>query len=212
MPPSIAKLAPRRSARIRGVKVIADLRSTFPRAGQVQWIGLRPGRRQAVQSVPQAEAHPLVGLLGDHGKVAPGRLTALTGEAGEAPSSAAAAAAPSTSPVPGGPGRRQVTLIQAEHLPVVAALAGLETVTPELLRRNVVVSGISLLGLKDRRFRIGEVVLEGTGECHPCSRMEENLGAGGYNAVRGHGGITARVVQGGLMRVGDAVTVLPLDP
>ena len=180
---------------------IHDLRSTFPRAGRLDWIGLREGRRLPVRSVPEAEAHPLVGLLGDHGKVAPPRLTALTG--GEV------SPRPPVSPVPGGPGRRQVTLIQAEHLPVIAALSGLDTVAPEQLRRNLLVSGISLLALKDRRFRIGEVVLEGTGECHPCSRMEETLGPGGYNAVRGHGGLTARVIGGGTLRVGDMVTPLP---
>ena len=183
------------------VTTIHDLRSTFPRAGRLNWIGLREGRRLPVLSVPEAEAHPLVGLLGDHGKTAPPRLTALSGEAGEV-------ATPAHAPtIPGGPGRRQVTLIQAEHLPVIAALAGLDSVSPDLLRRNLLVSGIPLVALKDRRFQIGEVVLEGTGECHPCSRMEENLGPGGYNAVRGHGGLTARVIRGGRLRVSDPVTV-----
>ena len=51
-------------------------------------------------------------------------------------------------------------------------------VAPALLRRNVVVSGIPLVALKGRRFRIGEVVLEGTDDCDPCSRMEAALGAG----------------------------------
>ena len=102
-------------------------------------------------------------------------------------------------------GRRQVTLIQQEHLGAIAALAELDAIDPALLRRNLVVSGISLAALKARCFRIGEAVLEGTGDCQPCSRMEENLGPGGYNAMRGHGGITARVLQSGLVRIGDTV-------
>lgn len=103
---------------------------------------------------------------------------------------------------------RQVTLIQAEHLPAIAHFLGRDQVAPELLRRNILVEGLNLLALKGRRFRIGSAVLEGTGECHPCSRMEEVLGRGGYNAVRGHGGITARMVEGGAVTLGDAVDAL----
>ena len=104
-------------------------------------------------------------------------------------------------------GKRQVTLIQAEHLVTVAGLLGLDTVTPEQLRRNIVVSGINLLALKGKQFRIGEALLEYTGTRDPCSRMESNLGRGGYNAMRGHGGITARVLRSGRIRVGDTVFV-----
>jgi beta-aspartyl-peptidase (threonine type) len=106
-----------------------------------------------------------------------------------------------------GRSKRQVTLIQAEHLPVIASILKREAIDPSLLRRNLVVSGVNLIALKGRRFRIGEAILEGTGPCDPCSRMEENLGPGGYNAMRGHGGITARVVQGGLIHLGDAVAI-----
>lgn len=102
-------------------------------------------------------------------------------------------------------GPRQVTLIQAEDLMAIASYLGRESVDPGLLRRNIVVQGINLLALKDKRFRIGSALLECTGECHPCSRMEENLGTGGYNAVRGHGGITARVVSEGTIALGDSV-------
>jgi MOSC domain-containing protein YiiM len=102
-------------------------------------------------------------------------------------------------------GRRQVTLIQAEHLVAVAAFVGVAALDPACLRRNVVVAGLNLLALKGRRFRVGGALLEATGPCEPCSRMEEVLGPGGYNAMRGHGGITASVVAGGPIRVGDAV-------
>lgn len=105
-------------------------------------------------------------------------------------------------------GKRGVTLLQAEHLPVIAALAGLEAVDPVVLRRNLVVRGIPLIALKGRRFRVGDAVLEGTGPCDPCSKMEAALGAGGFNAMRGHGGLCARVVEGGSIRLGDAVRAL----
>ena len=42
----------------------------------------------------------------------------------------------------------------------------------------------------------------------PCSLMEENLGPGGYNTMRGHGGITAAVVQEGEVKFGDSVELL----
>lgn len=103
-------------------------------------------------------------------------------------------------------GKRAVTLIQAEHLPVIAALVGREAVDPTLLRRNLVISGINLAALRGRPVRIGDVVLQITGPCAPCSRMEAALGHGGYNAMRGHGGWCADVVRPGEFALGDPVS------
>lgn len=105
----------------------------------------------------------------------------------------------------GATGGRQVTLIAAEHLAAIAGFLGLDHVAPERLRRNLVIAGANLIALKGHRFRLGGALLEHSGECHPCSRVEAEFGPGGYNAVRGHGGITARVIEGGAIRLGDAL-------
>lgn len=106
-------------------------------------------------------------------------------------------------------GKRQVTLIQKEHLDAVASILKKDKIDPSFTRRNIVISGINLQALKEQQFSIGdEVVLETTGICHPCSRMEQNLGPGGYNAMRGHGGITTRVIKAGTIKKGDSVKLL----
>lgn len=104
--------------------------------------------------------------------------------------------------------RRQVTLIQAEYLPVIAALLGKEAVSPEALRRNIVVSGINLGLCRDLEIGINDAVLQVTGDCVPCAKMEKALGYGGFNAMWSHGGVTASVRAGGTITLGDEVRVL----
>ncbi len=156
---------------------LAKLMAQFPRAGKLDWVGIRARRRSPVMAVAQVQAIAGFGLEGDH-------YASKTN------------------------GKRQVTLIQAEHLVVVAKMLGCAEVRAEDVRRNLLVSGVNLYALRNRRFRIGTVVLEGSGPCDPCSRMEEVLGTGGYNAMRGHGGITARIVEGGELNVGDILQPL----
>ncbi len=160
---------------------LGQLMANLPRAGRVEWIGLRPARdvgmREVVDGMLKLAVPLLKGLVGDR--------------------------------YASGSGKRGITLIQSEHLPAIAALSGHVSVDPKLLRRNLVVSGIPLIALKGRRFRIGEVLLEGTDSCDPCSRMEDALGLGGYNAMRGHGGLCARILEGGQLRIGDIVQAIP---
>ena len=115
---------------------------------------------------------------------------------------------------PGG-GKRQVTLIQAEHMPLI----GLWTrprrrrrrpaAQPRRFRRQPA-RAASLFADQPLQVRLGpDVLIVVTGPCDPCSKMEALLGPGGYNAMRGHGGTTARVIHGGVISVGDAVVVEP---
>ena len=99
-------------------------------------------------------------------------------------------------------------MIQYEHIAAMASLLGIDAIDASLLRRNLVVSGINLLALKDKVFSVGDCQLEMTGLCHPCSRMEKALGPGGYNAMRGHGGITARIIRDGTIRINDLVRMV----
>ena len=162
------------------MKTIHDLHTPPHVTGRVEAIVVRGSARDPAWRVESTEALAGIGLADD-------RL----GRRGEAELST-----------------RQVTLIQHEHLPVIAQLARVPQVDPVGLRRNLVVSGINLVALKNQRLSVGDAVLEIVGPCQPCSRMEETIGPGGYAAMRGHGGMTARVIAGGRIRRGDPVQVV----
>ncbi|MET0795656.1 MAG: MOSC domain-containing protein [Polyangiaceae bacterium] len=151
-----------------------------PQVGRVSWIGVRPVHGAELTALGEVEAIEGHGLRGD---------VAAAGNLG---------------------GNRQVTLMQAEHLPVLAAWTQRAAVDPGSLRRNLLISGINLIALAKLEFRIGaDVVIRGTGACAPCSKMDDTLGPGGFQAMRGHGGITAQVLRGGLIRLDDRVWVEP---
>jgi len=163
------------------MKTLRDLNAPPHVAGRVEAIIVRGSAREPARRIAATTALAGIGLADD-------RL----GQRGEAELST-----------------RQVTLIQAEHLDVIARLARVDAVDPVGLRRNLVVSGINLLALKNARLQVGEAVLEIVGPCQPCSRMEDTIGPGGYAAMRGHGGMTARVIVSGPVREGDGVRVAP---
>lgn len=149
--------------------------------GHVTWIGVRPKRREPLISVHKTNAVAGLGLEGDH------RMTKSLGSG------------------------RQLTLISQEFIDQIAYFTGHSVITPETLRRNLVVSGINLNGLRRQRFKIGDVLLEATQLCHPCARMEQALGRGGVAAMMGHGGLCAKILEDGVICVGDTVKVIMPD-
>ena len=76
----------------------------YPRKGQIEWIGIRPGKRQPLEQVKDVILDADQGIRGDH--------------------------------YSGTSGKRHVTLIQAEHIPVIARLTGHDVVDPGLLKKE----------------------------------------------------------------------------
>ena len=101
---------------------------SMPQTGRLEWIGIRPGKKQALSELKSFQIEQGSGLEGDRFR---GSVS----------------------------GKRQVTLIQKEHLQVVANILGKPEIDPGWSRGNLVISGINLLSLKHRSFQIGEVVL-----------------------------------------------------
>ena len=143
--------------------------------GTVQWIGVRPRRREPLQSLSRVQAVADLGLEGDH------RMSKTPGSG------------------------RQVTLISREFMTQIAAHLGEADLDPARLRRNIMVSGLNLNALRRQRFWVGEALLEATQLCHPCARMEAELGPGGVIAMFGYGGLCAKVVQSGAIECGAPV-------
>lgn len=151
-------------------------------SGELTWIGLRPAHKADMVDVESVQTVAELGLEGDH-------------RMGKTPGSG-----------------RQVTLISEEYIGQIQhflerSIPGVE-VLPSQLRRNLVVRGINLSALRYQRFAIGEAVFEACGLCHPCLRMERALGKGAIAAMMGHGGLCLKVLQSGLISVGDDVVLL----
>lgn len=154
-------------------------------SGELTWIGLRPERRAEVVEVSSVQAIAGSGLEGDH------RFENTLGSG------------------------RQVTLIseeyinQVEHFLSLSRSAGKAvqavSISPKVLRRNLVIKGMNLEALRYQQFSIGGAIFEAGALCHPCLAMERNLGKGGIAAMMGHGGLCLKVVQSGKITVDDAV-------
>lgn len=145
---------------------------------ELKYIGLRPSKRAEINIVDNVQVDER-GLVGD-------RYNTWLGD-------------------------RNVTLFREEGLADAWEKLGKKgTPDPTRTRRNLMVAGMGseLKKMKGDRIQIGkEVLLEVTGYCHPCTRMDETFGPGGLKAMAGEGGLTARVIRTGSIQVGDPVVV-----
>ncbi len=98
-------------------------------------------------------------------------------------------------------GKRQVLLMDSETLQSFS-------LAPGQIKENITTSGLALNELgPGQRLEIGEALLEVTGPCHPCSRMDE-IRTGLQDRLQGRRGVLCRVIEGGMIRRGDRIRVV----
>ena len=100
---------------------------------------------------------------------------------------------------------RQVTLFEEETIEALLRDHGI-SLAPAEHRRNVTTRGVPLNHLVGRRFRVGETLLEATRLSTPCRHIEEITGKEIFNVLINRSGLNAKILCGGTIRVGDAVT------
>jgi MOSC domain-containing protein YiiM len=72
---------------------------------------------------------------------------------------------------------------------------------PEVFRRNVIVSGVDLNALIGVEFELQGIRFAGVAECTPCYWMDAAFHPGAEEALRGRGGLRARILSSGTLRV-----------
>ena len=106
--------------------------------------------------------------------------------------------------------KRQVTLMQKEHISVILSLAQEKDQSrirkiQYYFKRNLLISKCNVQNLKGKIFTIGDAKFLGTGDCKPCKKIENLLGVSMLDAMQGMGGITALVAESGIIKINDQV-------
>lgn len=95
----------------------------------------------------------------------------------------------------------QITFFASEVFADVCQQVGITGKSPGVTRRNVITSGVDLNTLIGKTFEVQGVQFEGVSECSPCYWMNGAIGPGAEAALHGRGGLRARILTDGVLRV-----------
>ena len=95
----------------------------------------------------------------------------------------------------------QVTFFAAEIFERLCAQFGIRDKSPSVLRRNIITEGVDLNALIGTEFKVQGVRLLGMQECAPCHWMNNVFAEGAEEALKGHGGLRAKILSDGVLRV-----------
>ncbi len=95
----------------------------------------------------------------------------------------------------------QITFFAEEVYRDLCERLGVHDKPPSVFRRNVITRGVDLQSLIGREFEIQGVRFFGTESCKPCYWMDRAFGPGAEAALEGRGGLRARILSDGELRV-----------
>jgi hypothetical protein len=95
----------------------------------------------------------------------------------------------------------QITFFAMEVFEQLQRELNLPGVRPEATRRNAFTRGVDLNSLIGQEFEVQGIVFAGTAECAPCYWMNSALGPGAERFLQGRGGLRARILTDGILRV-----------
>jgi MOSC domain-containing protein YiiM len=98
----------------------------------------------------------------------------------------------------------QITFFAREVFVEMAHTFGLTNKSPGVLRRNIIVSGVELKDLIGSDFELQGVQFRGTAQCAPCYWMDTAFAPGAEQFLAGRGGLRARILSNGRIRLGEA--------
>jgi MOSC domain-containing protein YiiM len=98
----------------------------------------------------------------------------------------------------------QITFFAEEVFADLCAALEVTDRAAAVLRRNVVTRGVDLNSLIGREFTVQGIRFMGTTECSPCYWMDQAFHPGAEAALKGRGGLRARILTDGILRC-DAV-------
>jgi MOSC domain-containing protein YiiM len=96
----------------------------------------------------------------------------------------------------------QITFFSREIHERLCRELGFGSKDPRAYRRNVLTSGVDLNELIGKEFVVQGVRFFGYSECKPCYWMDQAVGPGAHDWLKGNGGLRARVLSNGILRVG----------
>ena len=96
----------------------------------------------------------------------------------------------------------QLTFFSDTTLEAVRTELGYEDAEFKDFRRNMILKGVAAEELIGKIFRIGELEFTGSCEAAPCFWMNQAVGEGTHEFLKGRGGLRARITKGGVLKTG----------